>query len=44
VNGEEETFYFLIDEADRVVQNKPIPQEISEAIQRLTEISHRTQQ
>jgi hypothetical protein len=43
VNGEEETFYFLADEADRAVQNKPIPSEISEAIQRLTEISQRTQ-
>jgi hypothetical protein len=44
VNGEEETFYFLADEADRVVQHKPIPSDISEAIQRLTEISQRTQQ
>jgi hypothetical protein len=43
VNGEAETFYFLADEADRAVQNKPIPSEISEAIQRLTEISQRTQ-
>lgn len=44
VNGEEKTFYFLADEADRLVQNKPIPSEISEAIRRLTEISQRTQQ
>jgi hypothetical protein len=44
VNGEEETFYFLVDEADRAVQNKPIPQEISEALQRLTDISQRTQE
>jgi hypothetical protein len=43
VNGETETFYFLVDEADRATQNKPIPSEISEAIQRLTEISQRTQ-
>ncbi len=42
VNGAEETFYFLTDEADRVLQNKPIPSEISKAIHRLTEISRLT--
>jgi hypothetical protein len=42
VNGEAETFYFLANEADRIVQNKPIPSEIAEVIQRLTEISQRT--
>ncbi|KOP24657.1 hypothetical protein AMR41_19970 [Hapalosiphon sp. MRB220] len=43
IDGEEETFYFLADEDDRVVQNKPIPLELIKAIELLTEISQRTQ-
>jgi hypothetical protein len=39
VNGEEETFYFLADEDERVAQEKPIAPEISQAIERINTVS-----
>ena len=39
VDGEEETFYFLADEEDRVAQDQPIAPEISQATKRINAMS-----
>lgn len=39
VEGEEETFYFLVDEEQREAQEKPISSEMTMAIQRMSRIS-----
>lgn len=41
VNGEEETLYFLVDEEERLAQERAIAPQMTEAIRRISQVSQR---